>query len=250
MILQRITHAIRNQNWIAVALEFMVVVAGVVIGFGVTGWNAARQDRADEADVLARLHDDIELAESLSQRVRERRLERIGDIIGAIDILFGRRDDETFSMAQCSSFASSHYFDINTAGLAAFTELAGAGRIGIIRDPQLRRDLVQYEQVRHSLRELISGLSNTGNALPQLYPDLITLDARYDEPSGEVRTISTCNLEGMRASQSFINAASENADAYDAYIRDGLRPWSDQLSQLHDRIDRILNITHAEEAAE
>jgi len=246
MILARLSRAIRTQNWFAVALEFVIVIAGVVIGFQVTAWNARQQDRADEARFLNRLHTDIELAESLSLRVRERRLERIGDIVGAIDILFGRTEAVELSSAQCTSLASSHYYDINTADLAAFTELAGAGRLGIIRDAELRRNLVQYQQVRTSLRELITSLANTGNPLPQLFPDLISLDARYDAASDEVRSTILCDLNGMRADRYFLNAASANADAYDAYIRDGLRPWSDQLTRLHGQIDDILDIDHAD----
>jgi len=36
MILARITKAIREQNWFAVVLEFVIVIAGVAIGFQVT----------------------------------------------------------------------------------------------------------------------------------------------------------------------------------------------------------------------
>jgi len=35
MILARISRAIREQNWFTVALEFVIVIAGVVIGFQV-----------------------------------------------------------------------------------------------------------------------------------------------------------------------------------------------------------------------
>ena len=33
MILQNISKAIREQNWFAVVFEFVIVIAGVVIGF-------------------------------------------------------------------------------------------------------------------------------------------------------------------------------------------------------------------------
>jgi len=36
MILSRISRAVREQNWFAVVLEFVIVIAGVVIGFQVT----------------------------------------------------------------------------------------------------------------------------------------------------------------------------------------------------------------------
>jgi hypothetical protein len=244
MILARLTLAIRQQNWFAVVLEFVIVVAGVVIGLQVTEWNKARQDRSDEAAFLARLHLDIELAENLSERVRERRLQRMGDIAEVIDILFGRSDADALTDTQCGALTASHYYDIYTADLAAFTELASAGRVGIIRDADLRRALVEYGQIRSRLDQLITLLSAEGIALPQRFPDLISVSAQNDAQVNEIRNQSSCDLDGMRANRSFLNATSANADAYDAYIRDGLRPWSDQLTQLHHRIDLILDIDH------
>ncbi|WP_295691703.1 hypothetical protein [uncultured Maricaulis sp.] len=59
MILARISTAIREQNWFAVVLEFVIVIAGVVIGFQVTAWNEARAERSQETDLLLRLHNDV-----------------------------------------------------------------------------------------------------------------------------------------------------------------------------------------------
>jgi len=42
MILARLSSAIRAQNWFAVVLEFVIVIAGVVIGFQITARNAER----------------------------------------------------------------------------------------------------------------------------------------------------------------------------------------------------------------
>ena len=249
MILRRIAENIRDQNWFVVALEFTLVVAGVVIGLQVTAWNEDRKDRADEARFLVQLHGDIELAEQLSQRVRERRLERIDGIISGLDVLFERGDRDALTDAECSAIAASHYLDITTADLAAFTELASAGRINIIRDDELRRNLIQFQQVRTSLREMITVLTQDGLALPQLFPDLISIDGRFDEEGEEVRMTISCDLDSMRKSRPFLNAASENADAYDAYTRDGLQPWSEQLTRLHAQIDRILDLDHDRSAA-
>ncbi|WP_323761936.1 hypothetical protein [Maricaulis sp.] len=60
MILSRLTAAIRQQNWFAVALEFVIVIAGVVIGFQVSQWANERtaEERRDAA--LERLHDEAE----------------------------------------------------------------------------------------------------------------------------------------------------------------------------------------------
>jgi len=44
--LRRITKALRQQNWVAVGIELLIVVVGVVIGFQVTAWTGP-----DPADV-------------------------------------------------------------------------------------------------------------------------------------------------------------------------------------------------------
>ena len=58
-ILGRLSKAIREQNWFAVALELVIVVLGVVIGFQVTAWGQARSDRAKEQTYLRQLVVDL-----------------------------------------------------------------------------------------------------------------------------------------------------------------------------------------------
>ena len=59
MLLRRITQHVKDQNWFAVALDFVIVVAGVFIGIQVANWNAARSDARTERLLLERLHDEI-----------------------------------------------------------------------------------------------------------------------------------------------------------------------------------------------
>ncbi|MCP2678365.1 hypothetical protein NHF45_02340 [Maricaulaceae bacterium NA33B04] len=59
MILQNISRAIREQNYYAVALEFIIVLAGVVIGFQIQAWNEDRQVIARAEELTERLRDDL-----------------------------------------------------------------------------------------------------------------------------------------------------------------------------------------------
>ncbi|MEE2525932.1 hypothetical protein V0U79_06105 [Hyphobacterium sp. HN65] len=68
MILARISKAVREQNWFAVALEFIIVIAGVVIGFQVTAWNADRTQEARVNQVLVRLESEVRSNLTLAQR--------------------------------------------------------------------------------------------------------------------------------------------------------------------------------------
>ncbi len=44
MILRSLTKHVKDQNWFAVAIDFLIVVVGVYIGIEVANWNEARQD--------------------------------------------------------------------------------------------------------------------------------------------------------------------------------------------------------------
>lgn len=59
MILRRITQHVKDQNWTAIGIDFLIVVLGVVIGIQVSNWNAARLERQQEAALLANMRDDL-----------------------------------------------------------------------------------------------------------------------------------------------------------------------------------------------
>lgn len=62
MLLRRVIEHVKAQNWVAVFLDFVIVVVGVFFGFQVTAWNDARTDRLQEHVYLERLREDIELS--------------------------------------------------------------------------------------------------------------------------------------------------------------------------------------------
>lgn len=61
---------------------------------------------------------------------------------------------------------------------------------------------------------------------------------------GEIQTSNACDLASMRTNRAFLNQFSANADGYDAYVRDGLRPWSQQMDRVHKLVDNALGIDH------
>ena len=46
MLLRRISEHVKDQNWTAIALDFVIVVIGVFMGIQLGSWNAARAERA------------------------------------------------------------------------------------------------------------------------------------------------------------------------------------------------------------
>ena len=54
LFLNKIAVHLREQNWFALAAEFVIVVAGVFLGIQAANWNEERQERKDEEQILTR----------------------------------------------------------------------------------------------------------------------------------------------------------------------------------------------------
>lgn len=65
MILRRIAQHVKEQNWTAVSIDFVIVVVGVFLGIQLGNWNTARADDARERLLLGELR--AEVAESIDQ---------------------------------------------------------------------------------------------------------------------------------------------------------------------------------------
>ena len=55
MIFRRIKAHIKKGNWLAVGIDFCIVVIGVFIGIQVANWNDARIDKLQSNDLYERL---------------------------------------------------------------------------------------------------------------------------------------------------------------------------------------------------
>jgi len=89
MILSRIIHHLKTQNWTAVALEFVIVVAGVVIGFQVTAWNQGLSERSSEANHLAYLSQDLNADSVELTYIEDMALRRLSALDAVIEEVTG-----------------------------------------------------------------------------------------------------------------------------------------------------------------
>jgi hypothetical protein len=59
MILHRLAARLKQQDWAAVTIEFLLVVAGVFAGIQVANWNEERKERALETAYVTRIAEDV-----------------------------------------------------------------------------------------------------------------------------------------------------------------------------------------------
>ena len=67
MILRRVIEHVREQNWTAICVEFVLLVLGVFLGIQAANWNSTMIERGESRDSLQRLEEDLRLSIKLTQ---------------------------------------------------------------------------------------------------------------------------------------------------------------------------------------
>lgn len=141
MILRRLNRSLKEQNWTAIVIEFVLLVAGVFLGIEAQQWSNARVEREQERAYLERILADI----NLSIETNELNVTR----------LTAYSDEESFvvnSLRRCALPESQRdYFadgisDLGKVGPSVFVlstvdEMLSAGKFSIIRNSKLRDTL-------------------------------------------------------------------------------------------------------------
>ena len=52
MLLRRVIEHVREQNWTAISIDFVIVVIGVFVGLQVQEWSQGRADRQSERQIV------------------------------------------------------------------------------------------------------------------------------------------------------------------------------------------------------
>ncbi|WP_304074935.1 hypothetical protein [Maricaulis maris] len=158
MILARITKALRDQNWLAVALEFIIVIAGVVVGFQVSAWNEARQERGLEQAYLERLLTEFEV-------ISDELDDAGGDLDDAREqaerflAAFDAGDRETMARDTFALLAITRVSEVQIQS-AALHELISSGRLGLIRNEALRAELANLPLVEADAHGVIDQIKD------------------------------------------------------------------------------------------
>ncbi|WP_412069193.1 hypothetical protein [Rubrivirga sp. IMCC43871] len=150
-ILGRLSQAVREQNWFAVALEVVIVIVGVVIGFQVTAWGQERADQDKEQTYLRQLSRDLaeteRLADDLARTMAplERAPRRLAQAY------FLPEPPPRDSVVHWAAVAPA-YWEISPV-LGTAEALVSTGDVGLIRDDSLRIAITAYlEKARENIR--------------------------------------------------------------------------------------------------
>lgn len=141
MLLRRVIDHVKAQNWVAVAIDFVIVVVGVFIGIQVANWNEARIDRAQEREFLVRLHEDFE--QTVASEARD--IDFLDQQLADQRVILQSLDACTVAPADAEAFQRG----VNTLGYInplrlnrrTIDELSAAGKTDIIQNSAIKSRL-------------------------------------------------------------------------------------------------------------
>jgi hypothetical protein len=154
MILRRLAQHLKEQNWTAITIEFVLLVLGVFLGIQVANWNEERQTRVRAESYTAHLKADLRHESWRYQFLLEYHRDVRAAAERAVAALAGgvALSDEDFLI---SAYRASQYKQ-NASRRSTFDELVSTGNIGLILDRELRRQVValyNLTTIDHLVRE-------------------------------------------------------------------------------------------------
>ena len=148
MILRRFSQALRQQNWAAIAIEFVLLVLGVFLGIQVANWNETRREHALEAEYIARLQRDFGAIDSRLTINMTRWQDTAAAPVRLINDLDAFRHRGAWPRAKADllrDLDATMGSRIPASRAASYVELLSAGRLGLLRDSRLREALADYD---------------------------------------------------------------------------------------------------------
>lgn len=145
MLLRRFTQHVKDQNWFAVGLDFLIVVSGIYIGLQVDAWRVSQDERVMEGQYLERLLADMEV--SIAEQIKE--FDDEAKAIESMDLFAAKIADGTLSeedhLLVSAAMDSIGWVTRPVTNLVTVRELQSTGNIALIQSLEIREALGQLE---------------------------------------------------------------------------------------------------------
>lgn len=247
MIIRTLAQAVREQNWFTVAVELLVVVAGIYLGLQADAWNQGRiDDQRSQQAVEALQTDFVEIsdaAENLAQYYKGiiTDLQVLTRSLKAGEIL---PDDEA---AIRNAIANGSNFGDPPPPSGTYRDLSGSGNLALIRNKELRLKLIEYDE---TIRMIFESDANINTKLAQFayrFNRYATMQDEFFVPDAadfafvDVRLpeVESIDYQSMLADPDFHIAAEQHLVLQiSRYVN--ARVSQSKIAQIQQLIDEIL----------
>lgn len=250
MILRRLTQSLKQQNWTAIVIEFVLLVLGVFLGIQVSNWNEERSERIAEIGYLGGLQKDVDYSigslKNMIQRMEEQQVAR-GKLYD-----FATHPEATLTPAERDQLLLSGLFylaqvDIN---VVTFETLKSSGRMSVIHSPSLEAELQSLDaNVATALRDQADEVQTTYLFSDPLLVRNIDMAGVFRQPNRTGRPNITWLKEAASdASTPPVMKSREfsNALLYRSFFTDSRLRGARSMLEQHQRIASLIKARQAE----
>ncbi len=160
MILRRVIDHFRKQQWTAIAIDFVIVVAGVFVGIQVSNWNDARSNETIAAGHLSEIAEDLQAHLDFNESLYGSALARIAAVDYIYDKAFGKELPQTIRLSTLSWDAppteppskdelgnimgAVNLIRVTVSARNGYESLISSGHLGLVRNRALARSIQQF----------------------------------------------------------------------------------------------------------
>ena len=237
MILRRIASALKDQQWTTVFIEFMIVVAGILVALQLNNWNEARLVNTKESAFMNRLALDVATARTQLEDFIELRFERMSALQSISSMYFGAESQRPLTKLECNYLSNAHVISYPPGGdVPSLSEAFDGGRIDLLRDEKLVRALIAVKKEQKRLETALEAMTRDRRpALTRSHQDIVrwVLEPRQDEESNAdfFALVGQCDLSTAGNNSEFLNELASLTSLNQVYVF-FLRAYSDDLQAL------------------
>lgn len=188
MLLRSISAHVRSQNWLAVALDFVIVVVGIFVGLQADAWNEDRKERIRERAAIEQLLSDFTTNGAIVGRMVEFHAKKVEELTFAMDALTKGELAPDESVRFRNAFVSMTQLPPLGATMGGYDALIASGDFALIQDRELRSMLVKLNadlEAERSLLGYFRDMNNTQSTQPAR--DLILVVPTDDRSAARIR---------------------------------------------------------------
>lgn len=144
MLLRSVSKHVKEQNWFAVFIDFIIVVVGVFIGIQVANWNESRTDNIRADGYLERIAENLKTDSKAYKHRMAFWSEVSGFGLNALNYAeSGSKGNLSDWEVLLSFFQASQMAEIVIAK-ATYNEITNAGELGLIQNEEIRNKISNY----------------------------------------------------------------------------------------------------------
>lgn len=206
MLLRRFSKHVGDQNWLAVVLDFLVVIAGVFFAMQAENWYSAQQDRDQERKILERLHRDFTGVERNARKLVRASTTAFSSADHLVKILDGSDTDEHSDAVMESLILNAMVATLPPGPVLSQQEIVSSGQVSLITDPALLSLLNQFETRRAYYDRSYDMISETLQPIRTgLYDWIVPDDSLSEEGYVEFDGIAAMDLDGLLSQPGLLN---------------------------------------------